>query len=265
MAKRGRPQKPTARNVKGRKASKVDLENLKKAWGKATGPKTSDGKAKSSMNALKTGEHMRMFFRISHQAGELKICEGCGEEQQNACRSAQTCLLQDSMIASYMKAQAEKNPDHIEEFTIVQVATMDMVFSVRLKYALDHINDTWTDPETGKTQFVINSDYMYMLMNLFDRLNKRLEDMQLTRKTIDDSDLGWNRLVDEKIDREEAKAYLEKLQRQLTQIRNDVQAAAENRSQDKDIQEYQKQTGNDEDDTPINLDNVGDNVFGSKD
>ncbi len=237
---------------------------MKKAQGKQTGPKTPEGKAIVSMNALKTGERLRMFHRITHQAGRLAICRGCGEDVRQYCQEVQQCQLQDQMISAYFKAKADKNPDHIEEINLVQIASMDMLFSIKLKYALDHIEDKYFDEKTGREKHVIDTDYIYMLMNLFKSLNKSLEDMQLTRKSIDGSDAAWAALVDEKVDREEARKYLEQLRDQAEQIRHLAAESRKKREADPDIQEYQKQVGDGDNDMgDFDVNSVGENPFGT--
>ena len=77
MGKRG--------NKKGRAPRPADYENLKKAEGKKTGPITDEGKEICSMNALKTGEYLKNFHRISRHAGLMAICDNCGDEQRRLC------------------------------------------------------------------------------------------------------------------------------------------------------------------------------------
>lgn len=262
--KRGRKKKGRAR--KGRKVTAADLENLKKAQGKQTGPKTPEGKAISSMNNLKTGEHLRMFHRITEQAGKLKICQNCGDDVRNYCKEIKECQLQDKFIVAYFKAKAEKDPKYIHEITLPQLASMDMIFTIKLKYALDHIEDTYKDPKTGREKPVIDFNYILELKTLFDALNKSLEDMQLTQKSLDNSDAAWAALVDPKVDKEEAKEYLERIARQTEILKQASEEARKKRETDKDIQEYRKATDKDEgEDTNIDVEKIGDNPFGGKD
>ncbi|OGB61495.1 MAG: hypothetical protein A2Y94_14040 [Caldithrix sp. RBG_13_44_9] len=255
-------RKPTGRNQKGRKASPVDLANLEKAQGKQTGPVTQEGKAIASMNGIKTGERMRMFHRITHQAGKMKICISCGEEMQLHCSGVKRCELQDAMIVSYFKARSERNVEYIEDMDLIKIANLNFIFISRIKYAIDHIDDEWTNEETGRKGLVIGTDYMYMLSQMNEKLSTSLHDMQLTRKSMEENAGMWAGIAEKHIEDIAAKEYLEKLEKNAIEMRRIITTAKDKRKSDADVVEYEKLTGQDNDDNvSVDVDALGDSKF----
>lgn len=241
-------------NKPGRLARLSDLQNLQKAQGKQTGPNTEDGKKVVSMNALKTGEFLKKYHRLSTKAGKLAACKRCGEEQQAICISKKNCELQDYFIASYFKSRDERNPDYIEAINIIQTANMELIFSTKLQYAIEHQDDVYKDPESGQEKHTINWYYISNLMNMYNSLGKNPEQMLLTRKTMDSSDAQWAQAGKEEIDRNIAKEYLDKLNSGFNQLIGISGKVDEKRKTDKDIQEYDdmiNESGDPDDDLDI--------------
>lgn len=235
------------------------------------GPKTEAGKAISSMNALKTGMFMTRFQRISEQAGKLKLCDSCNKEQKDLCISEKRCILHEELIVRYHLAHSERDPKHIEELNVIQLATMDLIFSSRLRYAIENLGKTKIiNDKDGKKigeREIIDQQYIYMLMNMMTNLSKTLPDMQLTRQTQENIDVEWAKLLETEIDPEKAIEAKRKILEGLNEFRKSSVTAKEMESQDEAIQDFliteKKSKGNDEDHTNIDIGSIPGTPFGS--
>ncbi len=232
---------------------------------KSTGPKSVEGKAIASMNGVKHGKYITKFNRIhGEQAGNLATCEPCGEDQQNACRVAKTCMLWDELAVAYIKTHETKDPRHIENINIVQLTTMDFIFNQRLRYAQQHLGDTEPSyDKDGKVvgeKMVIDTQYLYTLMNMAKSLSKSLPDMQLTRQTQENIDVEWAQLIKAEISPERAAEAKEKIINQMTEWRKSAKAGDHAAELDEAINEFRQKEdkGEDEDFT---IGDIGDGPF----
>lgn len=205
---------------------------------KSTGPKTEEGKAISSMNALKTGEYMTRFDLISGEsAGNLKICEPCGDEQKAQCRIVKTCILNDEITLRYIRAHRSKKPEFHEQISIPQIATMDMIFTQKLRYAQQHLFEKTID-ENNIERDLIDEKYIYMLMNMMNNLSKTLKDMQQTRATQENIDVAWAELAKADVDPEKAAENRQKIVESMDKFRESFSKAKEKRELDEAIKQF---------------------------
>lgn len=223
------------------KALEARRQNAKKTKGAIT----PEGKAASSMNALKHGQYATKFWKIPpSKAGNLKICENCDEEQKAACRAAGTCLLHDELTLAYVKTHDTGNVKYIENFNVLQLATMDLIFSQKLRYAQMHLGEfeEFTD-DNGNTRSkeVIDTQYIYMLMNMMKALNKSMTDMQLTKQTQENLDVAWAELLKAEINPEEAAKTKQKIINEMSKWREAQNSAKKMEELDETIKEFREQ------------------------
>ena len=161
--------------------------------GEGGGPKTPEGKARSAMNAVKTGQHVKRYDLIGKNAGKLPMCSMCGEEQKAACGQAAKCLKLDEKIAGYFLSHEKRDPKYHEKYTIPQIAMMDMLFDWLLQDTADNLNemipiyDKEGNPVGERPK--INDQRFYTLQNMMAALGKTPKDLALTRATMESLDL----------------------------------------------------------------------------
>lgn len=233
------------------------------------GPQTEEGKAISSMNGIKHGKYIKHFNRIDGRyAGRMKICAPCGEEQQLACIQDECCQLHAELVYRYHMAYSENDPSYIEEFTVNQLATMDMLFNQKLLWLLQ--NEGEMDErfsKDGKKYFVprvTHQDY-FLLMNMANNLAKTLPDMQLTRATQESADVAFAMLLQSKVDPRRAEELRLKMIESATHFSEAQGAAKEMQEQDAAIQNWIHQEKKAEGSgRTARLKDIGDSPFGEE-
>lgn len=243
-------------------ALKARQENAKKS----TGPKTEDGKAASSMNGLTTGQYTRKFWKIPEsKAGKLKMCDVCGDEQQEACKNSGTCLLHDELSLAYLKTHDTGDVKYIENVNILQMATMDLLFSHQLRKAQINIGEqeTYIDADGNeRTKDVIDQQFIYMLMNMMKNLNKSMTDMQLTKQTQDNIDVAWAELAKADIDPVKAAETKNQIIKEMAAWRKNQRQAQNDEKLDEAIAQHRKLENAANDDAGnVDLGDIGPSPF----
>ena len=255
MGKRG--------NKKGRAPRPSDYENLKKTVGKQTGPITEEGKEICSMNAVQTGEYLKNFHRISRHAGRMAICDNCGDEQKALCMNEKKCLLQDYFIVEYHKAFADRDVKRIEDINSLLIPNMVFIFNAKLKYALDNVEEVYLD-KFGNEHHKVDYNYILMLLNMFTTLNMKLEDMQMTRKTMVIEGSELRALLERAGEDEDDRGVYKQIVSSLDNLVQGLKRGEKMRAEDKTVQDFEKTVAGQSLEDNLDLDKVGGNPFGEK-
>ena len=210
----------------------------------STGPVTEEGKKNASMNALQHGRYATKFFKIpAKKVGNLETCKVCGDEQISACKEAGKCLLQDELTLAYIRTHTTGNVKYVENFNIVQLSQMDFIFTQKLRYAQIHLDETETFVDADgneRTKEKIDSQYMYMLMNMMKNLNKAMPDMQLTKQTQENIDVAWGELAKAEINPEKALEAKQKIMKEMAEWRKAQGQANQEELLDEAINQHRK-------------------------
>ena len=244
---------------------KANRENAKKS----TGPKTEIGKYNSSMNALKDGKYLTKFHKIPPEyCGRLAKCALCGAEQRAECVELKECVQQEALTKAYIETHKTGNVKHIENYNILQLSMLDNIFTTRLRYAQIHVNETeMVKDKNGRLieKQVIDSEYIYNLMNMLNTLSKRMTDMQLTKQTQENIDVAWAELAKADIDPAKAAETKQKIMYEMAKWREAQSSANEMEELDEAIRQHRKlEDAANDDSGNINLGNIGGNPFGRK-
>lgn len=92
-----------------------------------------------------------------------------------------------------------------------------------------------------KQKEVIDTQYIYMLMNMMKSLNKSLVDMQLTKQTQENLDLGWADLLKAATNPEEAAKTKQKIINEMSKWREVQGLANKMEEMDEAIKEFRQQ------------------------
>lgn len=195
--------------------------------GKGGGPKTEEGKARSCMNAVKTGENVKRYDLINENAGKLPMCKMCAETQQHECAAAKQCLKLRDKISDYFLSQEKRDPKYHEKYTIPQIAMMDMLYDWKLHWITENLakEKVVTDKEGNPigTQPVVDNQDFYAVINFMNALGKSPKDLQLTRDKMEQLDMALAELL--------TSASPERAEGYMQQIMADVKAYHESKAQ----------------------------------
>ena len=141
---------------------------------------------------------------------------------------------------------------------------MVFIFNAKLKYALDNVDEVMTD-KLGNEHHKIDYNYILMLINMFTSLNMKLEDMQMTRKTmvLEGSDL--RALLERAGEDDDDRGVYKQIVHSLDNLVQSLKKGDEMRAKDKTVQDFEKTVAGQSLEDNINLDAVGDSPFGKED
>jgi len=222
-------------------------KGLLKAWSKATGPKTPEGKAASAanveghptpaesrltrFNAMKHGLFARTAMVFPAKPGKYPHCEGCEHLETRACVAQRACLKRAELLLKHQVAFESADPSMLmglraDTQAMVQALIDDMLLTIamdggpRLKspewyYDKDgkfHLA-AYTDSQTGELVQIHKLEAHPLLKPLIDYLSKNamtLSDLEMTPKSHDEQEAMKGFLDGKTADEESALEYQER-------------------------------------------------------
>ncbi|MGE0487291.1 MAG: hypothetical protein AB7Q81_24265 [Gammaproteobacteria bacterium] len=248
----------------GQEAAQAAWERaLAKAWTRATGPRTAEGKAASArnldghptaeeafrtrFNAMKHGLFARTATYFPAKPGKYPQCDGC--ELLVECHSQVACLKRTELFLKHQVAFETRDPVLLTDIradtqAAVQALINDMIVAIaadggpRLRtpewyYDKDggfHLAQ-WVDDKTGETIQLYKLEahpLMKLLMDFISKNAMTLADMEMTPKAQDEQELMRGFLEEKRGEDERALDYQ---QRQVTALEDLREAIT--RSQEK--------------------------------
>ena len=242
--------------------------NLMKAYARATGPKTPEGKAaaaanleghptpeeakRTRFNAVTNGLSARVATFFPPKPGKYPACEGCEHLATEGCREYGACLKRSELFLRTHVAFEQKSPELLQEiWSDLQSGTIallqDMIRSVvktgaeikTPKVMLDPdgkpVTLTWTDPTTGRKVPVVEvmgHPLIGRISELLSRNNLSLSDLAMTPKQQEGDALLKGALDDEAEDRDSLLEYQRRQTQALEGLRGMIERSRERVSRD---------------------------------
>lgn len=192
--------------------------NLQKAWENATGPKTEDGKARSSLNNYKHGKSAAQHHILAPAKPEkYPICESCQIIKECKSKPYKYCPVDLQVIATFVQAYKEQKINDLRELAGLTQANIykvfvNMIHHIMTNGVMVHHKKLITDKNGNP---VYDSDGN-MLYNEWDEKNTLLKDLpnyvislgfsaelqDMTPKTRQESESLKGFLDDKKADRD---------------------------------------------------------------
>ncbi|MBO9493865.1 hypothetical protein J7438_07165 [Thalassotalea sp. G20_0] len=220
----------------------------------ATGPKTIEGKAKSSanlsghptpqeaqvtrFNALKHGASARTALFFPAKPGKYPHCKNC-DVDHDYCREQPACIKRTELTMRHLIAVQSGNPEHLKEMHALQQANVAALFDDMLQavigdgvalrnpaYNFDkdggfHLAQ-YRDSE-GKLHTIEEIKAHPLLKPLFELLSKNnmtLADLNMTQKIQIDQGIQQGQLQQEEDDKEQALDYQRRLNDQMSNLKD---------------------------------------------
>lgn len=230
-------------------------QGLMAAYGRQTGPKTPEGKAKAAanldghptpeeaqrtrFNAMKHGLFARVATYFPAKPGAYPRCQGCEHLASEECRRYHACLKQAELFIRYRAAFDARDPELIRELNAdtqaaVQALINDMILAIaqdggpRISFP-DWYYDkdgrfriaAYTDDKTGERVVINKLEAHPLLKHLIDFLNKNaltMADMEMTPKVQSDQETMQGFLNQEEGEQQSAREYQQRMEHQTNKL-----------------------------------------------
>lgn len=253
-------------------------KNLLKAYSKATGPKTEDGKAASAanldghptkeeslrtrFNAMKHGLSARTATYFPSKPDGYSFCQGCDVDRVH-CSHQSACIKKTELFMLHHAAFDQRNPKHLmgiyadlqaSVFAIVQqiiqtivadgvkveqvVWDRDSEGSVRVAEYVD---------EKGERHIIRENMMAHPLFRplgeMLSRANLSLSDMGMTQKVVEAEENELGRLSGDQAEKESIDEYRKRTLALLSGMADKIQRSNQLTNSDPKLIEYQQEGG----------------------
>jgi hypothetical protein len=249
--------------------------NLLRAYSKATGPRTEEGKAVSAanldghptpeealrtrFNAMKHGLSARTATYFPAKPDGYSFCNGC-EVDRVHCKTQPACVKQTEIFMLHHAAFEQRNPKHLMGiYADMQASIFAMVRQILQTIVADGVKIeqvVWDKDEDGQVRVAEYSDehgqrhilrenimahpLFKPLGELLSRTGLTLADMGMTQKVIEAEEDQLGRLEQAQEEQEAASAFRTKQMELLSALAEKVQRANKQTESDTKLIEYQQ-------------------------
>ncbi len=228
--------------------------NLTKMWNSDKsnhcGPKTQEGKKRSSMNGFKHGLYTKQHFLLAPAlTGKYPECEECSYKEE--CKEKfKYCPINLSLMLKYLQAFEEGKIQDIKSFAGLTQGwafnTLRMMFQHVFSkgVVLPKTIKTVMDDETGESEIVLEEQVNPLLKRIPDFMNALgfLADQQMmtpAKKQDQDNIAGF--LQNESGKTEDIKKFMDDQKDKMNELKNKISKAIEKRKEDQALKDYEKE------------------------
>lgn len=243
----------------------------------ATGPRTTEGKARttanlagdherslSRFNALKHGANAKTAMFFPARPGKYPQCANCDVDKEY-CASQPACTKRTELMMTHLIAFQSGDPSKLTELHAINQANMASIFQdlmqtiiidgVALRtpvHSFDkdggfHIAEyKGVDGERQTIEEVKAHPLLKPMLDMLSKNNLSLSDLNMTPKVQTDNGIELGRTIDQEDERESALEYQRKMSNQMNDLRGMISRSREKVRNDDILIEHQEEQGADD-------------------
>ena len=243
----------------------------------ATGPKTIEGKAKSSanlsghptpqealvtrFNALKHGASAKTALFFPAKPGKYPHCKNC-DVDHDYCRKQPACIKRTELVMRHLIAVQSGNPEHLKEMHALQQANVAALFDDMLQAVIgDGValrNPAYNFDKDGGfhlAQYRDSENQLHtieeikahpLLKPLFELLSKNnmtLADLNMTQKIQVDQNIQQGQLQQDEDEKEKVLEYQRRLNDQMSGLKEMIKRSQKRLKSDPILIEHLSEDG----------------------